>query len=292
MSLIWGVPYLFIKVAIEHGFTPVTLAWARVVLAAVILLSLARRAGSLGQLRGRWRPVIAYAVVELAIPLPMIAVGERHVSSSLAAIIIAAVPLIVALLALRFDRDERVGGRRLAGLVAGLFGVALLVGVDASGTLAALLGAAALLLAAVGYAAGPMLLKRFLLEVDPRASMGASLAVASVILTPLVLVDAPSRVPSAGALGSAAVLGIFCTAIAFVLMAILIGEVGTSRAMVVTYINPVIAVALGVTLLDEHPGAGATAGLLLILAGSWVSTDGRLPRRVRPGRERVRAGAP
>ena len=154
----------------------------------------------------------------------------------------------------------------------------VLVGVDASGNLDTLLGAGGVLLAAVGYASGPMIFKRHLADLDPRATMGASLAVAAVVLLPVALLDAPTRTPSAGALGAVVVLGLVCTALAFSLMAVLINEIGPARAVVITYINPIIAVALGVTILGERLGAGAVAGLLLILAGSWLSTDGRLPR--------------
>jgi drug/metabolite transporter (DMT)-like permease len=277
VSTLWGIPYLFIKIAVDGGMTPGVLAWGRVTLAAVVLLALAARAGALRQLRGRWRWLVAYGVVEISIPFPLIAAGEQHVASSLAAIIIAAVPLIVALLALRFDHAERATGSRLGGLVIGLIGVILLVGVDASGNLDTLLGAGAILLAAVGYAAGPMILKRQFADLDPRAAMGASLAVAAVVLAPVAALDAPARAPSSGALGAVVVLGLLCTATAFALMAVLIAEIGPARAVVITYINPIIAVALGVTILGEQPGAGAIAGLLLILAGSWLSTDGRLP---------------
>jgi drug/metabolite transporter (DMT)-like permease len=281
VSTVWGIPYLFIKIGVDGGVPPVVLAWARIVLAAIVLLGLAARAGSLRQLRGRWRYLVAYAIVELSIPFPLIATGERYVASSLAAIIIASVPLIVALLALRFDPAERATGRRLVGLIIGLLGVVVL-------------GAAAIMIAAVGYAGGPMILKRHLADLDPRAAMGASLAVAAVVLTPLAIVDAPTTTPTAGALQSVVVLGLVCTALAFVLMAMLISEIGPGRAVVITYINPIIAVALGVTILGEQPGAGAVAGLLLILAGSWLSTDGRLPPGIAAllARMRGRSSAP
>ena len=123
MATIWGVPYLFIKVAVDDGVPPAFLAWSRVVLGAVVLLVLAWRAGTLPSLRGRGRWLALFAVFEIAIPFPLIATGEQHVDSSVAAIIIAAAPLIVAVLALRFDESERVSGRRLAGLLVGLAGV-------------------------------------------------------------------------------------------------------------------------------------------------------------------------
>src|SRR5436189_115125 len=200
VSTLWGIPYLFIKIAVDDGVPPAFLAFVRVALGAAVLIALAWRAGALGALRGRGRWLALYALFEIVVPFPLIAAGERHVASSLAAIIIAAVPLFVALLALRFDHAERATGSRLVGLVLGLAGVVALV-----------------------------------------------------------------------------VLGIFCTAAAFVFFGALIAEVGPGRALVITFIAPVVAVALGVTVLGERPGAGAVAGLLLILAGSWLSTDGRLP---------------
>jgi drug/metabolite transporter (DMT)-like permease len=277
VSTLWGIPYLFIKVAVDDGLPPAFLAWARVTLAAVVLLALAWRAGVLGTVRGRLRWLLAYAVLEIAIPFPLIAAGEQHVASSLAAIVIATVPLIVALLALRFDPAERATGRRLVGLLVGLTGVVALVGIDVAGDTAALLGAGAVLLAAVGYAAGPMVLKRNFADLDPRATMGVSLAIASIVLAPAAAIAPPRATPSAGAIVAVIVLGLLCTAAAFALMASLVAEIGPGRALVITYINPVVAVALGVAVLGERPGAGAVAGLLLILAGSWLSTDGRLP---------------
>lgn len=290
MSAVWGIPYLFIKIAVDGGMPPLLLAWGRIILAAAVLLVLAARAGVLSQARGHVRALVAFAVLEVSIPFPLLAAGEKHVSSSLAAIIVASVPLIVALLALRFDHEERAAGRRLFGLITGLVGVALLVGLDASGSLTALLAAAGIVVVAAGYAAGPMILKRGLSDVDPRASMGVSMAIAAVLLTPLAALDLPGRMPTGGAWASVAVLGLVCTALAFVLMAHLVNEIGPGRAAVVTYINPVVALALGVALLGERPGAGAIAGLILILAGSWLSTRARAPAT--PGTTATASAAP
>jgi drug/metabolite transporter (DMT)-like permease len=292
MSTVWGLPYLFIKVAVDDGVPPAFLAWVRVTLAAAILLGLAHRAGLLGSLRGKGRVLLAYAVVEITLPFPLIAAGEQHVASSLAAILIASVPLIVALLAIRFDHAERATGTRLVGLVIGLAGVVALVGIEVAGKPDELLGAGMILLAAVGYAAGPMILKHHMAELDPRAAMGATLAIAAVLLTPPALIAPPSHAPSTEALLSMLVLGLVCTALAFVIFSYLILEAGPGRALVITYINPVVAVALGVTILGERPGASAIAGLLLILAGSWLSTDGRLPPGLTERLRRRRRGRP
>ena len=277
MSVIWGVPYLFIKIAVDGGVPPAVVAWTRVIIAAAVLLALAWRAGTLPSLRGRMRWLAAYALAEITIPFPLIALGEQHVASSLTAILIASVPLIIALLALRFDPTERATGVRLFGLLLGFIGVVALVGLDVSGQADELLGALAILGAAVGYAIGPLVLKHRLVDLDPRATMGGSLALAALFLALPAALTAPSEAPTTGAVASILVLGLVCTALAFVIFNVLIAEAGPGRALVITYVNPLVAVALGVTLLGERPGAGAVAGLLLILAGSWLSTDGRLP---------------
>ncbi len=295
ISVIWGIPYLFIRIAVRDGITPPVLAWGRVSLAAAILLALAWRAGTLRSLRGRWRWLLAYAIAEISIPFPLIAAGERRVSSSLAAIVISTVPLIGALLAMRFDHSERPTPSRALGLLIGFSGVIALVGLDVAGSAQELLGTGAILIAATGYAIGPIVIKHRLSDLDPRAAMGASLALAALVLAPVAAVDPPRTTPSAGAVGAVIVLGVVCTAAAFVIFTILIREAGTSRATVITYVNPVVAVALGVTLLGERPGAGAVAGLLLILAGSWLSTGGKLPPgfvRQRASRRRQAAGSP
>src|SRR5919107_1655799 len=167
ISFLWGIPYLFIKVAVDDGVPPVFVAWTRIVIAAVALLALAWRAGTLGTVRGRGRWLVAFAIAEIAIPFPLISIGEVHVDSSLAAIVIAAVPLIVAVLA----------------------GVVVLVGLDLTGSTEELLGALAILGAAVGYAVGPMLLRAKMADLDARAATGGSLGIATVVLAPFTAID-------------------------------------------------------------------------------------------------------
>jgi drug/metabolite transporter (DMT)-like permease len=242
----------------------------------------------LKQLRRHWAWIAIYAVIEITLPFPLIAAGEQYISSSLTAILIASVPLIVAVLAIRFDPAERATGVRLAGLVIGFVGVIVLVGIDVAGNADELLGAVLILLASCGYAAAPMILKRQFPHVDGRASMGASLLIASVLLAIPAAFTAPSEMPTGEALASLVILGVICTALALVVFTFLIVEVGPGKALVITYINPVVAVVLGVIILGESLGPGAIAGLLLILAGSWLSTDGRLP----PGLRRPAVATP
>lgn len=289
VSLLWGVPYFLIKVAVEEA-SPLFVAFARIALGAAVLAPVAWRLGAFRGLRGRWRVVVAFAVIEIAIPFTAIPVGERYIASSLAAILIAAVPLAVALMAIRFDPAERATGARLVGLFVGLAGVVALVGIDIAGRPRELLGALCMLVATVGYAAGAMLIRARMSDLHPIGPVAASLAIAALVLAPAGIATAPGAMLPADVVAAIAVLGVACTAIALAVMFVLVADAGPSRATIVTYVNPVIAVALGVAFLDERLGAASVAGLLLILAGSWLATGGRPPGgRSRPLAFRRRA---
>ena len=274
-SLIWGIPYLFIKIAVEAGVPPAFVAWSRIALASVLLVPLAWYRGALRGLRGRGRAIVGYAACEVAVPFVLIALGERYITSSLAAILIATMPLTVALLSWWLTPAERPTGLRLAGLVVGFGGVVALLGVDVAGRRGELLGAAMVLLATVGYAIAPIIVDRYLADLDPLGPVAASLIVATIALLPAVVATPPARMPGPAALVSIAVLGVICTAMGLVVFFRLIIEAGPSRASVVTYVNPVVAVVVGVLVLAERLGALSIAGLLLVLAGSWLSTGGR-----------------
>jgi drug/metabolite transporter (DMT)-like permease len=276
VSLLWGIPFLFIKIADRGGFTPGLLSCVRSVLAGAVLLGLAWRSGTLSTLRGHGRWLWALAITEIVIPFLMIAIGEEHVSSSLSAIVIASVPLMVAMLALRFDHAERPTPLGALGLLIGFGGVVSLLGVDVAGHPEELLSVAGLLLGAFSYAVGAMIAKHRLSEPDPAATIGACLAISALVSVPYAILDWPSRVPSTAALGALVVLAFACGALAFVVWLGLIRDVGPSRTSVTNYVNPLVAVILGVTLLGERLGSGAVAGLILILAGSWLATDATL----------------
>ena len=197
--------------------------------------------------------------------------GKRYISSSLTAILIATMPLFVALLSLRLSTADQPTGLRLLGLVIGLGGVVALLGVDVAGRPTELLGAALVLVATLGYAAAPIIVSRRLADLDPLGPVAASLTVSAIALLPAVLARPPQAIP-ASALWAIAVLGVVCTALGLVVFFQLIAEAGPSRASVITYINPLVAVLLGLVVLDEHLGAMSVAGLALILGGSWLST--------------------
>lgn len=274
-SVIWGVPYLFIKIAVDAGLAPSFVAWARIALAAACVLPLAIRRRALRALGDRAGAILGYTACEIAVPFVLIAMGERYISSSLTAILISTMPLMVALLSL--GKGERLAPTRVLGLLLGLAGVVALLGIDVAGRPSELLGAGLVLVSTLGYAIAPILVSRRLADLDPLGPVAASLAVASMALLPFAIADWPPRMPDRLPLLAIAILGVVCTALGLILFFRLIAEAGASRASIVTYLNPVVAVLLGVAALGERLSAVGVVGLLLILAGSWVSTGGSHP---------------
>lgn len=271
LCVIWGVPYFFIKVALTE-VPPLGVAWARIALGAMVLLPVAWHRGSLRGLGSHKRPVLAYAFAELVIPFALISVGEQWVSSSLAGILIATVPMTVILLSPLFGVSERLSIRRLCGLVIGLVGVVTLLGLDAVDGMLGWVGVACIALATLGYAIASLIVQRHLEGADEMGVVAASLGIATIVLLPTTLWSLPARVPSLLVLTSLVVLGVVCSALALWLFVYLIAQIGAARAAVITYVNPAIAALLGVLVLHESFGPGAVLGLALILLGSWLAT--------------------
>ncbi len=276
-SVIWGVPYLFIKIAVDAGIAPAFVAWSRIALAAALLLPLAIRRKVLQGLRERTAAIIGYTACEVAVPFILISIGEQYITSSLTAILVATMPLMVALLSLRLIPGEHLSGKRLIGLLIGFAGVVALLGFDVAGRATELLGAALVLVATLGYAIAPIIVSRRLSDLDPLGPVTASLLIATVALLPPAIATFPGQLPSVSALIAIAVLGIICTAAGLLVFFRLIAEAGPSRASVITYVNPLVAVIVGVVTLGERLSLVSVAGLGLILVGSWVSTGGSHP---------------
>lgn len=277
MSVIWGIPYLFIKIAVRE-LDPAVVVFARVGIAAAVLLPVAARRNVLRQMRKRWYIAAALACVQIAGPFLLISYGEQHIASSLTSLLIASDPLLVVLFALRFDPSERVSGLRLVGLLVGIVGVIVLLGLDVGGDQQRLLGAAFVLLASAGYAASALLIKRPAIAALPRLGVVAvECTTVTLLLLPLAVTRLPHTLPSLEVILSLLVLGLICTALAYLIFYALIAEVGAGRGSVITYVNPAVSVLLGVTLLGEPLNAAIVAGFLLIIFGCWLSTGGVLP---------------
>lgn len=272
ICLIWGTPYFFIKHAV-HELSAVWVAWGRLLCAALVLVPVALWRGQLHGVLKHWRILVLFALVELVGPFFLIAQGEKWVSSSLAGILLAGVPLIVVVVSPLMGVHERVSTRRVIGLVTGLLGVVALLGLDTLGGVHGWIGAGCILLAAVGYAIGPLIIQRHLAGADSLGVVSVSVVIAATLLSIPALFTAPATYPSTVAIGSVVILGLMCTALALLLFVYVISHAGAARAAVVTYVNPAVALVLGVFLLDEHFGAGPAFGLVLILLGSWLATD-------------------
>jgi drug/metabolite transporter (DMT)-like permease len=277
MSVIWGIPYLFIKIAILE-LNPSVVVFARVGIAALVLIPIAIYQGVLRPLRKRWLMIVGLACVQIVGPFLLISFGEQHITSSLTSLLIATDPILVALLALRFDPGERVTGIRSIGLLIGIVGVAVLLGFDVGGDEQKLFGAAMVLLAALGYATSALLIRRPTISALPSLGVVSLMCLtATIVLLPLAVLQRPNKLPDAEVLASLLMLGLICTALAYLIFFALIAEVGASRGTVITYVNPAVAVLLGITLLSEPLNAAIIIGFLLILLGSWLSTSGVIP---------------
>ena len=275
MCLIWGIPYLLIKVAVSD-VSPVTLVFLRTVIGAIILLPIAAARGSLAPLQPQWRWIVAYTVVEVALPWFLVSDAELRLSSSLTGLLVAATPFVGVVLGRLTGSDDRFDVRRLFGLVVGFVGVAVLVGLNVS---VRDLGAAGEIgLVAICYAVGPLIVSRRLSQAPPIGVVAASLVLPAIAYAPLGLSHLPAAIPSPQVLLAIGLLGVVCTALAFLLFFALIAEVGPVRATVITYVNPAVALALGVALLGEPLTIGAGVGFALILLGLFLAT--RRPRGV------------
>lgn len=270
LSIIWGLPYYLIKVAVNADVAPTFVVAGRLAVATAILLPVAMLGPGLRVLTGHWRWIAVLAVVEMVIPFGFLTWAETRVTSSLAGLMIATVPAISAVCAAALGLSDRLDGRRILGLAIGLGGVVLLVGLDVGGDSA--WAVAALIVVAIGYAVGPIILNTRLAEPPGPAVMAAATGIAALLYAPwLALAWPAASVPTSGWL-AVVVLGALCTAAAFLIMYALVAEAGPTRMTVITYLNPVVAVTLGVVLLSEPVTAGMLLGFPLILAGSVLAT--------------------
>jgi drug/metabolite transporter (DMT)-like permease len=271
LCVFWGIPYFFIKLALVD-VSPLCLAWSRITLGALVLVPVAWRRGAIqAALHHQWA-ILAFAITELVVPFSLIAVAERSLSSSVTGVLVATVPLTVVIIAPLFEVREALSARRLLGLLVGLAGVVVLLGFDTVSGPGQWLAVAGLLIAVIGYAAGPLVVQRYLTGVDEIGAVAVSLGVASAILLPFAMATLPPHLPSALSIMSISILGLISTAGAMLLYFFLIHAAGAARASVVAYVSPAIAALLGVLVLQEHFGVSMAVGLMLILLGSALGS--------------------
>ena len=279
LAALWGASYMFIEIVLDDGIDDTFLVFARTLLGAAVLAPLAMRRGAFRAARPYLGWLALVAAVQIVGPFLLITIGQHHVTSSMAGILVSSAPIFTALLAVFVAQDERLHGWGLAGIFIGIVGIALLFGVDLGDSSAAVLGGLGILLASLGYAIGALTAKRKIHDVPAVGVAGVIMAFSALALLPTVPFSAPESVPSAGAIAALLALGAGGTGIAFLIFYTLNSEVGPGRASVVAYIAPVFSVFYGVTLLDEPFTLSTVLGLVLILGGSWMAAEGRSPLR-------------
>lgn len=270
LAAIWGASYLFIKIALRD-FGPIAIVGIRSMLGALVLVALPVTRRTLRQLRGRYHLVLGLALTQVVLPFSLITFGEQHVASSLAGILIATQPMIVAVISPMFGPARRIGIQVWVGLTLGLGGVVALLGIDLSGDGSALIAAGFILVAALSYSVAILLVRRWLPDVSPVGASGAMLLASSLLLLPPTLMSLPAHLPGATASLSLLLLGVVGTGAAFWLFFTLLAEVGARRGALVSYLTPPFSLAYGALFLDERITAAAVGGLALILVGAWLA---------------------
>ncbi|GAC1690758.1 MAG: EamA family transporter [Candidatus Dormibacteraceae bacterium] len=275
MSVIWGISYLFIRIAVID-LSPIVLVFARTLIAAAILLPIALSRGELRGLAKSWLPLVAFAAVEIGIPWILMSHAEQSLSSSLTGLLVAAVPLVGVVIATARGNREHLGLSSVSGLLLGVVGVGAIVGFDlrASNWVALV----EMAVVAVGYALGPAILARYLSGLPPVGVIAVALTACAILYAPFALLQWPHSVPSVSVIASVLVLAVVCSAIGFLLFFALVAEIGPVRATVITYVNPVVAAVLGVIVLQERFTAGMAVGFVLVVLGSVLATRRRVTR--------------
>lgn len=280
MALLWGVPYLFIKEAVD-SFSPAAVVAGRTLIAALILLPIALHRKALRPALRAWPWVLALGAVEMAGPFLLLAHAEQTLSSGLTGLLVATVPLFAALIG--FTRGDRSVLRplRALGLVIGFGGVAVVVAGPglASGGPGALIAVGEVLLVAVLYAIAPFIIATKLRDIPALGSITLSLLFVGLFYLPIAFLT-QHEVPTVRSTVSLLALAVLCTAVAFIAFFALIAEVGPVRAPLFTYVNPVVAIALGALILGEELTVGLLIGFPLVIVGCWLAaTGGRLRAR-------------
>lgn len=271
LGVIWGVPYLLIKVAVTE-VSPAMLVLARTTIAALILLPLAAARQELRPVLKRWRALLAFAAIEIIVPWYMLNSAEQHLPSSTTGLLIAAVPLVGFAVAYLTGSAERFRPANWLGTVLGMAGVATIVGLDLDVTNTTALVQLAIVI--VCYAVGPQLIARSMPSLSGIGISALAFAAASLFYLPIVIATNawPATLPSTPVSASILILGVVCSALAFIVFMALISEVGPVRTTVVTYINPAVAVVAGAAVLGEPVTLWTVLGFVLVLAGSFLVT--------------------
>lgn len=274
LGIAWGIPYLFIKVAVSE-LEPQMVVLARAALAAILLLPIALFRREIMPVLRRWKPVLAFTVIEIVLPWYFLNSAEQHISSSTAGLLISAVPLAAVGVGFALGRATKLSALNWIGIVVGMAGVAALVGFEVGGS--DLFAVAQIAIVVIGYALGPAILSHWIPELPGIGVTAISLAGAAIVYVPFVALTGafPTEWPSASAIVAIVVLAVVCSALAFILMVALVSEIGPFRATAITYVNPAVAILAGAIFLSERVTVWTIIGFVLVLSGSYLVTKKR-----------------
>ena len=284
-GLFWGLPYFFIALALESFSTP-SIVFARTFLGALVLIPYAAITGSLKPAFKAWPYVVLFAAIEMVGPWYLITEAEKHISSGLAGLLIATVPFFaVAILAIFLKDRKALRPRSLTGMVIGFTGVFVLVGIDSFLGAVNPLFVMMVVLAAVGYSIAPIIANRKLNHVPSAGVIGISMAFVSLVYSPFALpvIGAELSDATVRSITALVVLGLICSALAFVIFFMLIQEVGPVKATLITYVNTAVALSLGIVFLNEPITVGLAVGLPLIALGLYLAGGTERKRKIPEG---------
>ena len=272
----WCIPYFFIAIAVKE-FSTETIVLARVLIGAAVLIPVAIRQKALMPALRAWRWVLLFAALEIVGPWWLITSAERgHITSGLAGLLVATVPFFAVIISFFFLGDKSVlHPKTIFGLVVGFLGVFLLVGIDSFTGHVDPLWVGAVIVSAIGYAIAPAMASVKLKDVPTVGIMSLSLVIVAIIYAVPASFKLPAELaakPSVAALISLLVLGVVCSAVAFVIFFELIREIGSARSTLVTYMNTLVAFALGILFLAEPITTGMMIGFPLVLVGSYFAS--------------------
>jgi drug/metabolite transporter (DMT)-like permease len=271
VGVLWGVPYLFMKVAVEELSTPV-IVFSRLLIGAVVLVPLALYEKTLRPALKYWKYIALYAIAEMVIPWSLITNAQKDLSSGVVALLVATVPIWATLFAHHTGDSTAAHRTRIFGIALGLIGIVFLVGFESLNDVGNIRALIQVLIASASYAFAVNMITRKAPETSGVAINGIAIALSTVIFAPFAFTHLPSQMPSSKAILATIGLGVICTALAFWVFFIVLKEIGAARASLVVYPNTAVAVVLGILILDEQLTLAIAIGLPMVLLGSYFAS--------------------
>lgn len=271
VGVLWGVPYMFMKIAVEELAVPV-IVFSRLLIGALVLIPLAFHQKTITAALEYWPYIAFYAVLEMVIPWTLITTAQKDLSSGVVALLVATVPIWATLFAHHTGDSTAAHRTRIFGIALGFIGIAFLVGFESFNDVGNIRALIQVLIASVSYAYAVNMITRKAPGASGIAINGIAMSLSALLFAPFALTHLPKTMPSTEAVMATIGLGIICTALAFWVFFLVLDEIGPARASLVVYPNTAVAVVLGIFLLDEALTLAIAIGLPMVLLGSYFAS--------------------